>query len=175
MAHRIILSESVKDRFFAKVRIDKKTGCHIFTDYCDRDGYGKFNVGGIHYTETASRVAWVIANGQIPDGLCVLHRCDNPPCVNPEHLYLGTNQDNTDDMKRRGRSTAGERNSHAKLKEYQVLDILRLFHNGLSMGTIARRYSVSLPTISHIVYGRGWKHIYREFIIGKEMSHGGRK
>lgn len=102
------VSTPVEPRFWPKV--DQTGGpdaCWPWMACRNRHGYGKVGVGGI--SVTAHRAVWELANGPIPAGLHVLHRCDNPPCVNPAHLFLGTNADNVEDKVRKGRSCAGER------------------------------------------------------------------
>ena len=91
---------TVEERFWAKV--DKDGDCWTWMARRQpRGGYGQFQLDG--RTRSAHRVAWTLTNGPIPDGLCVLHRCDNPPCVNPEHLWLGTKAENNQDMTEKGR------------------------------------------------------------------------
>ena len=89
-------------RFWAKVR--KTDGCWLWTagTFARRYGYGQFGLNG--HPHKAHRLAWEFTNGPIPEGLSVLHHCDNPPCVNPAHLFLGTRGDNTRDMMMKGRS-----------------------------------------------------------------------
>lgn len=90
----INLSQKDIDRFKSKIEINIHTNCHVFTSSIQR-GYGHFGIEG--KTFRAHRLAWIIAKGSIPDNLHVLHRCHNPSCVNPDHLYLGTEQNNSAD------------------------------------------------------------------------------
>lgn len=90
-----------EDRFFEKVSPEPNSGCHLWTAHCNREGYGTFKLEG--KKARAHRVAWEIANGPIPDGLHVCHTCDVPECVNPSHLWVGTNTDNMRDCVKKGR------------------------------------------------------------------------
>lgn len=110
-------------------------------------------------TLSAHRVAWNAVNGPIPDGMCVLHRCDNPGCVNPEHLFLGTLADNMADMVQKGRGrlpeNSGERNGGAKLTWSQVREIRSI--RGETRADIAKRYGIAQSTLSRIIQGASWK------------------
>ena len=90
-------------------RVEKSHGCWLWTAYRDSKGYG-FAVPGRGQKQLAHRVSWVLHFGQIPDGLLVLHKCDNPPCVRPDHLFLGTHADNAADMVAKDRQASGDRN-----------------------------------------------------------------
>lgn len=103
----------------------------------------------------AHRAAWILTNGAVPDGLCVLHRCDNGHCLEPRHLWLGTQEDNMEDMHRKGRSDAFTR----KLTEAQVAEIKRLINCGYRTGQLAAMFGVCSPAISHIKVGRRWRRI----------------
>lgn len=150
----------IADRFWPKVR--KGRGCWTWMAAHNRRGYGVVGRGGKNGgMVSAHRVAWEITYGPIPDGLWVLHKCDNRSCVRPKHLYLGTAYDNTHDMLRRGRhgntGLPGERNHKAKLTVAQVRAIRR------EAGTVpqyvlAERYGVTGATISAIVQGKTWTH-----------------
>ncbi len=104
------------DRFWTKG--GKTATCWDWTGLRSHAGYGHFRFrGGIR---RAHRVAWELTRGPIPDGLCVLHSCDNPSCVRPDHLFLGTNADNIRDKTVKGRAAKGEINGNAKLTAEQV-------------------------------------------------------
>lgn len=128
-------------------------------------GYGYLRHGG--KALTASRVAWELTNGPIPKGLWVLHSCDNPPCCNPGHLFLGDAQSNVDDMlaKRRGGQARaglkkrGEANGQAKLTEAEVRRLRHEAAGGETQGAIAARYGVSRGLVSMIVNRRYWSHV----------------
>ena len=104
----------------------------------------------------AHRFAWYEANGPIPDGLLVLHKCDNPPCINVEHLFLGTHADNVADMVAKGRSTKGKLTT---LTTKDVYEIRTKRSNGTLLTQLAKDYGVSSMQISRIARHKQWKHI----------------
>lgn len=109
----------------------------------------------------AHRHAWEQAHGPIPAGLCVLHRCDNPPCINVDHLFLGTRADNNRDKWAKGRGVVprlhGEAHGQAKLTAVEVTEIRKLLGT-LTMAEIARRFGVADMTVSDIRRGKTWTH-----------------
>lgn len=105
----------------------------------------------------AHRVAWRFANGPIPNGVCVLHRCDNPLCCRPDHLFLGSQADNMRDMATKRRSCLGERNRAAKLSEPAVKEIRRLRGISKTFRQIADSYGVSASVIFRIIKGDIWR------------------
>ena len=143
--------------------------CVIAEGTRNRDGYVVSWRG--RKTLFAHRIAWEEANGPIPGGLCVLHRCDNPPCCNPAHLFLGTRSDNLRDMwaKGRGRAThanpqnlkptPGESHWAAKLTEASVREMRTLRTAGWTGVALARRYAVSTSQVSAICRRQSWSHV----------------
>lgn len=146
------MDEDAIRRFFEKISHDPVSGCWLWTAGCCADGYGNFRNGKM---VGAHRVSWELHVGPIPDGLCVLHTCDNPPCVNPTHLFLGTHADNIADRDSKGRQAGGERHGCAKLT---ADDVRRIQTNRDPQRVIADKYGVSPRTISNIQCGRSWKH-----------------
>lgn len=122
------------------------------------NGYGELSAsgkGGKHLR--AHRVAWELKHGPIPEGLCVLHKCDNRPCCNPAHLFLGTRTDNSDDKVKKGRQARGQRVGSAKLSAVQVSEIRAAAAGGERVGAIARRYGVCHQNVSMIVRRKRWR------------------
>ena len=115
--------QTTADRFWGKVQKGPDDQCWHWVAYKRPDGYGQFYLDG--KTVTAHRTAWQLTSGRIPNGLCVCHKCDNPSCVNPGHLFLGTMTDNIRDRDAKGRngSNQGENGPTAILTEKDVLDI----------------------------------------------------
>ena len=146
-------------RFWDKVEI-APSGCWLWTAGTSTNGYGQYRHEG--RTARAHRVAAVDAKGPIPEGKFALHTCDIPPCVRSAHLYLGTIQDNTDDMYRRGRNkpVRGEQNGNAKLTESDVRAIRRMYATGdIYLHDLAARFTVSVAAISMLISRTTWQHV----------------
>lgn len=153
-------------RFWNKV--DKKeNNCWVWKGATEVTGYGKFSLEGStkqnYKTGKAHRLSYEIHFGEIPNGLCVCHTCDNRLCVNPEHLWLGTREDNNKDRKAKGRNgdINGEKHGRVKLKASYLKDILKKKEEGLSYTRIAKEYGVCQSTISRMVKGVNWKSLYK--------------
>lgn len=107
------------------------------------------------------RIAWILTNGSVPDGLSVLHRCDVPDCVNVDHLFLGTVADNNADRDQKGRHIPlrGSKNGFAKLSEYQIIEIREMLAQRVPQRKIAAQYGVNQFAIWSIKAGRTWRHV----------------
>lgn len=155
MSTKIIAKMSPAERLARWSRLDPETGCIIFTGTLfSNTGYGSICIN--YKTRSAHRLAWELANGRIPDGKSILHRCDNPACVNPDHLFAGTQDDNMKDMMRKGRSSRGSRNNNAKMTEDQARAIKADLR---ATRTVADAHGVRVHTVWTIRTGRAWKHV----------------
>jgi hypothetical protein len=150
------MGKTLADRFWAKV--NKTDGCWLWTASLGTHGYGQIGVG--RSVVAASRVAWMLTFGPIPDGLFVCHRCDVPKCVNPEHLFLATQAGNLRDMAMKGRGrnrpAFGSANPRAKLAERDAIDIRRRYAEGESLRVLGRHFGVWPTTIADVVHKRTW-------------------
>lgn len=147
-------------RFNKKICINPETGCWDWIGTKDSKGYGKIWVG--EKLARSHRVAYTIHVGNIPDGLIVCHHCDNPGCVNPDHLFVGTNADNMKDKTCKGRARGqgkGESHSLAKLTEDDIRSIRKEKASGVRQRVLARKYGVSEQHMSDICKGRYWSHV----------------
>src|SRR5690606_13169392 len=119
----------------------------------------KTRYGQIHWrgrVRRATHVSLELAGRDRPDGTEACHRCDNPPCVNPAHLYWGTRQDNIDDAYARGRRAGGERHAAARLTELDVVALREAFARGVNRRILAERYGIAPGTVNDIAAGRKW-------------------
>lgn len=159
------LVNEIETRFWAKVDVRGPDECWPWLASTAR-GYGQFGLGDGTLTR-AHRYAWSLANGPVPEGLWVLHSCDNRPCCNAAHLFVGTRQANVDDMCSKRRHWAhkgmsgnqGIRNGRAKLVDADVLRIRERFARGESQSRIALDFPVGRIKIGHIVRRESWTHL----------------
>lgn len=152
----IFHTQPVAERFWPKVQ--KGEDCWRWLGSTTLKGYGSFWDG--QRLRPAHAVAYELMVGPIPLGLDCCHSCDNPPCVRPDHLFLGTRRENLQDMSRKGRSTRGEKDAMAKLSTGQVEAIrARYAAGGVYQREIAAEYGVSRSLISAILVRRAWQHV----------------
>ncbi len=146
----------IAERFWCKV--DKSGSCWNWTASLNSKGYGQLMMTGGR-PSLAHRIAWELTNGPIDGGVHVLHRCDNPLCVNPDHLFLGNQRDNMTDMVSKDRHARGQRRKNAKLTESKVREIRQLHANGQRMVDLVARFGVCHSLISNVIHGKAWKHV----------------
>lgn len=138
-----------------------KNGCWICISHCrDRNGYPqrRLKINGKKRLYYISHLHYEKYKDKIPNGLFVLHKCDNPACINPEHLFLGTQKDNMNDKQQKGRVPHGENHCRSKLTENEVREIINL---SLSQYKIAKIFNVGRGVIKGIKENKTWKHIER--------------
>lgn len=158
-------ARNVEERFWAKVRVGTTSECWPWQgSRHNRLPYGLFRVSRDprDSPKPAHRISWQLANGPIPAGMFVCHRCDNPPCVNPAHLFLGTPAENLADMRAKGRGPKplrGENGTKAKLREDDVRNIRRRVAAGEMQKSLADEYGVSKAAVNLIVLRKNWKHV----------------
>ena len=143
---------SINQRFEEKYIPEPNSGCWLWTALVIGRGYGYFRLN-TKKNILAHRFSWELRNGNIPDGLQVLHKCDNPACVNPDHLFLGTPQDNTNDMINKQRQIKGEDCHNALLTDEKVLSIVK---DDRPNKVIAKSYGVPYNVVYRIKKGERW-------------------
>ena len=147
--------KTIEERFFSKVN-KIENGCWEWTASKNQWKYGMFNIN--KKTLQAHRLSYLFHYGPYDNNLLVCHKCDNPSCVNPEHLFLGTNKDNMRDMANKARKK-GEKHPNSKLTDNEVIEIKKLILEDYNIKNIAEKYGVAEFTIKSIKYNLSWKHI----------------
>lgn len=173
--------------------IDKAATCFAWTGHVDEHGYGYITLkcrDGKFRSLRAPRVLWELTNGPIPDGQYICHHCDNPNCVRPDHLFLGSHEDNMRDMREKGRAATGDRNGKsvhpesilrgdahpnrqhpeklahgerhhmAKMTAEKVRAMRQLHAEGVSTAELVRMFGIAKPTVHQILAGRTWRHVH---------------
>ncbi len=135
-------------------------GCWEWRGYRTKQGYGQIAVPGTRKSVPVHRVAYETWIGPIPDDQPIVrHKCDNPPCINPEHLEIGTQADNVQDKVVRGRCIRGESLSWAKMTDETVLEMRQKFSSGISRAILAKQYGISWSMADKICSGKSWTHL----------------
>jgi hypothetical protein len=175
-------TKPLEERFWEKVTIVGLDECWLWVGGVFRNGmhYGQFQYEGRPHN--AHRIAWVLTNGEIPTGVRVLHSCDNPPCVNPRHLFLGSDADNMKDMATKGRGRLqrpfnravgdrhgmhlhpervrrGEAHPRSILTDEVVLEVRRLHREGTKQSDLSRQFGIEKTVLSKVVNRRTWRHL----------------
>ena len=150
--------KSKKEILYSHIFPVTESGCWLWDSAIGNQfGHGCMKHGGRKGKKLlAHRVSYEVHHGDIPEGKCVLHKCDVPSCVNPDHLYIGDRKDNSDDMYSRGRARIGSKHYASKITE----DIAKKIKgSGLSTKEISNIYNISRQSAADIIYGRTWKHV----------------
>ncbi len=159
--------EKDRSRFEEKFK-KQKNGCWIWKSSKSNSGYGKFNIRGKHVI--AHRYSYELYKEKIPPGMLICHKCDNKLCVNPDHLWIGTQKENINDAKKKGRlpnlkgirkplCCVGENHYLSKLKNKDIFEIKRLYKSGVSGYRLHKMYNVTKKCISDILKNKTWKHL----------------
>jgi hypothetical protein len=150
---------TLAQRFQSQISTDNSRGCWEWTGKAFRNGYGCFYVAGKYCL--AHRVAYALTFGEVDPSVVVCHRCDNPPCVNPDHLFAGSARDNVQDKCSKGRQfrAIGSKCGNAKLAEWQVMDMRRERDTGALYRDLALKYGISMKQVSKIITREQWAHV----------------
>ncbi len=153
--------ETLKSRFEKYVIPEPNTGCWLWTGFSGHCGYGRINIA--RKSKLAHRVSYELYKQKIPDGLCALHKCDTPACVNPNHIFIGTKADNIADMVKKGRARniiyrkGEEAFAGAKLTWKIVRRIRNIYkEENISQAALAKRFKISQSMVCFIITNRNW-------------------
>ena len=159
--HENCLECSTKCKILNRYKIVNE--CWEWQGKINQSGYGVLNIreNGKKTDVLVHRESYRLLKGEIPDGMCVLHKCDNPACINPEHLRIGTNKENTQDCVKKGRFCNGHLRAKAsgKLTEDQVIEIREMNKNGINKKEIMEKFGISIHHLNGILAYRFWKYI----------------
>lgn len=146
--------------FFTWVMPEPNTGCWLWIGELTKKGYGNTNMStGDYKLRGSHRISYYLHNGPFDYKLCVCHTCDNPSCVNPQHLFLATSPENTEDMRRKGRASKGSHRPTSKLKESDIIDIRNKRQLGKSVIKLSKEYSICRTTVYGILHNKYWAHV----------------
>lgn len=148
----------IADRFWSKV--EKTDGCWLWTGSTHPFGYGQLSTSHGERPARAHRLAYELAHGNIPSGMHVLHACDNPRCVRPDHLMLGTPKDNMRGASARGRMLRGESHKNSKLTDIEVRRMRLLYLSGeYTQSQLSDQFGIDPANVSYIVRNKTWRHL----------------
>lgn len=150
---------SILERFKSKMSTPNKNGCILFLGAVGNRGYGNFWAN--RKNNAAHRISYKLFVGKIPKRKLVLHKCDIRHCINPKHLFLGTQQDNIDDMcnKKRNSCGIGQKHGMAKLTNRKVINIRKFLSQGMSIHDLCKKYKITRRNMEDIRNGKIWKHL----------------
>jgi len=143
------------------IKVNKKTNCWNWIGFKDKDGYGKIRQGRFEKEQRAHRISYIIFKEDFDRSLIVCHKCDNPSCINPDHLFIGTHSINHRDMQSKNRSNyaIGERHGRSILKKEDVLTIKKMRHDNISVKKISKKFGISISYIYELLRNEKWSHL----------------
>jgi HNH endonuclease len=144
----------IRDRIEENIERITESGCWIWMRAVDEDGYGRIKVKNSN--RGAHKRSYEEFVGPVPDGIFVCHRCDIPSCVNPHHLFLGTNRENLEDRDRKGRQARRESHGNSKLSNQLASEIRKLRSEGASLKDLSREFGLRVATVCMVAKGRIW-------------------
>lgn len=145
--------------FMDRVYPEPNTSCWLYLGSYSKEGYGRLTAEYFNGFRSTHRFSYFIHKGEFDRDMCVLHKCDNPSCVNPDHLFLGTNNENMADMVRKGRAARGTRNIKAKLNESQVLEIRKQHQQGVSRKELSLKFGIGKTQTAYIIKNKSWAFV----------------
>lgn len=163
--YHFIWSQATEEQILERLKMHfeknviRQDGCWDWKGYIARNGYAEIARSKNFSIKHAHRISWMIHKGKIPEGLFICHKCDNPKCTNPDHLFIGTHQDNNKDRDEKGRTIKGEKVASSILNDEQVREIKNLLSLDHSTSEIAKKFAISTTTAKRINNGTLWKHI----------------
>lgn len=157
--------KSIIGRLLKYIKVNEVTGCWEWQGSCNTTGlhYARLRINGVGVL--CHRLTFKLFSGNIPGNMLVLHHCDNPPCINPKHLFLGSYSDNIKDALDKNRMARGEKNGRSKLTDNKVLSIRKKHSTGeYTLEGLAIEYSVDQHTIFDVIKRRTWNHVEQEVL-----------
>lgn len=162
----LALFANAPERFTKRLR--REGECVVWTGWRERNGYGRIRVFGEKWS--THRLSYSLSKGEIPDGLYVMHQCDNPPCVNPRHLTVGTALDNRRDAISKGRHAYGERAPNVKLTAMQVSEIRKRYQAGETQELLSCDYDITQGVVSKIIRNVLWVDPAKPAMFGRRLG-----
>jgi len=152
--------ERIRSRFEEKVI--KTEGCWGWNGHLDKNGYPLMKSGSDRKSfkeARCNRISWLLYRGEIPEGKYLCHQCDNPTCTNPDHLFLASAKENSQDMVKKARGNKGTKHGNAKLNDQDVVEIRQLLRQGKTGRFISEKFSIDPNVVSGIKHGKSWTHV----------------